>query len=693
MSVAAILAAAALASATPGAAKAAATPPRPNIVLMTLDTTRADHLGCYGWPYARTPNLDALAARGVRFARCETAAPITLPSHATIMTGLLPPRHGVRDNGTFSLSKSVPTLATVLAGNGYDTAGVVAAIILAQHFGLNNGCRIYDDDLGEGYGAGTIVEERDAEHATDAALKALASLRSPFFLWVHYFDPHAEYRPPSRFADSMKGPHRLYDGEIAFVDEQVGRLLATLPANTVVLAVGDHGEMLGEHGELYHGLLLYHGARHVPMILAGPGIPGGRVVSELVRTVDIMPTLLAEAAVTPPPGLDGESVLPLVEGKVQAPRTSYCESFLPFFTYRWYPLRSLSDTRWFYLLAPKPSLYDLREDPAEAKDVAVSFGEVADRWRRRLERMLTTIGESASARYEAQEPLSDELRRQLRSLGYLGGAATGSVTQDLPDPRTMTEVDAELQAAASQVQHGRCDRALEKLSAIARRDPNNFVALCFGGTCLLQQGETERALDWYRKAAAINPDSPVPLADIGGCLLKLGRKAEAEDAYRRALKLDLTVQGAAANLARLLHERGAPKEARAVLDASIEAGAHSAENYAERGVISAKQGRVDAAYADFREAARRDPANPVPLENAARAAYQLGRFRESALYYEQLLRAAPSRADIWKTMGAVYMYKLNAPADALRCFRRAIALEVDPGERSNLADLIHELGG
>ncbi|HEY0781750.1 MAG TPA: sulfatase, partial [Thermoanaerobaculia bacterium] len=220
-----------------------------SLLLLTLDTTRADHLGAWGWKYAHTPNLDALARRGTRFVRCDTAAPITLPSHSTILTGYFPPRHGVRDNGTFVLPEKVTTLAQRLAARGYDTGAVVSAVVLARRHGLGRGFRLYDDDLGIGYAAGTEVSERQAEATTAAAQAALKTLRAPFFLWVHYYDPHEEYRPPTRFADQAQGPNRLYDGEIAYMDDQIGALLAHLPKDIDVAVVGDHGEMLGEHGE------------------------------------------------------------------------------------------------------------------------------------------------------------------------------------------------------------------------------------------------------------------------------------------------------------------------------------------------------------------------------------------------------------------------------------------------------------
>ncbi|HEY0556959.1 MAG TPA: sulfatase, partial [Thermoanaerobaculia bacterium] len=367
IALAAPLLAAFAAASAPAAAVTAATakPARPNLVLITMDTTRADHLGAWGYPYAHTPNLDALAARGTRFVRCDTAAPITLPSHASILTGLFPPRHGVRDNGTFVLSPKVETLAERLAARGYDTAAVVSAVVLARRQGLDQGFRVYDDDLGAGYTQGSLVSERTADATTAAALKAMAGLKAPFFLWVHYYDPHEEYRPPTRFADAARGPSRLYDGEIAFMDEQIGELLKRLPAGTDVLAVGDHGEMLGEHGEATHGLLLYKAARRVPLLFAGPDVPAGRVSDCLVRTVDIAPTLLGLAgAPVGKLGLDGRGLLPLAAGK-DCSRETYTESFLPFFAYKWYPLRSLGDDRFLYMKAPKSSLYDLAGDPGE----------------------------------------------------------------------------------------------------------------------------------------------------------------------------------------------------------------------------------------------------------------------------------------------------------------------------------------
>ncbi len=666
---------------------------RPDLLLVTLDTTRADHLGAWGWPYASTPRLDALAAGGVRFARCDSAAPITLPSHTTLLTGLFPPRHGVRDNGTFALAPAPATLAERLRAAGYDTAAVVSAVVLHRRHGLGRGFRLYDDDLGAGYAQGTEVAERDAAATTDAAIAALAGLAHPYFLWVHYYDPHEEYRPPSRIADRMQGPNRLYDGEIAYVDEQLGRLLAALPRTAVTVAVGDHGEMLGEHGELTHGLLPLAAARRVPLIVSGPGVPAGRRVDELVRTADVMPTLLDLAGVSAPDGLDGVSLVPRFSGgsgPTGAPPLAYSESFLPYYAYKWFPLRALSDGRVLYLEAPRPSVFLLDRDPGEARDVAADEPGLVSLWRARLERLLSASGENLERAAEPDAGLSAEQLRQLASLGYLGGGGGGELSAELPDPRERVGTARELHAAAARVQAGGCGAALRELQRIVRDDAHNFPALTLAGQCLRDAGRHAEALALYERAGRENPASVVPVVNQAGCLVELGRRTEAEREFRHALTLDPSSGDAAVGLARLFRERGGKAEAAAVLDAAIASGALASEVFRERGTVRAESGDLARALADFREASRRAPGDPVSLENAARAAYLLGRTAEAVATYRTLLRAAPDRVDLWKTLVALEL-EVGDTQEAARAAREALRHEVDPAERARLEELLSGL--
>jgi arylsulfatase A-like enzyme/DNA-binding SARP family transcriptional activator len=661
--------------------------PPPNVVLVTLDTTRADHLGAWGHPHARTPRLDALAARGRRYARCDTAAPVTLPAHATILTGLFPPRHGVRDNGTFALAAGIETVAERFAAAGRDTAAVVSAVVLARRHGLDQGFRRYDDDLGAGYAQGTQVGERPADAVTAAALAALADLRPPFFLWVHYFDPHEEYRPPARFADAATGPHRLYDGEIGFLDEEVGRLFDALPPATAVVVVGDHGEMLGERGEATHGLLLAPGARRVPLLLAGPGIAPGETVDCLVATADVAPTLLELGRLAPPAGLDGRSLLVPDRG---CGGTSYAESFLPFFAYKWYPLRALSDGRALYLQAPQPALYALDADPAEERDLAAAEPALVALWRGRLERLLAAAGERLDAAFEGGSALDRAQVEQLAALGYLAGGAGGAVSDALPDPRARVELARRLHEAAAKVQQGLCAEVLRELDALVDADPRNFPALCLAGECLRDAGRNERAIDLFRRAAQENPRSPVPPANLGAALLALGQVEEGERELRRALALDPTDGVSAARLARSLESRGRAAEALALLDAARSAGSRLPDLFVERGTLLAAAGRVEEALADFREAAKRDPQSAEAAENVARALYQLGRAKEALFAYQALLRLAPARLDVWKTVGALAL-AADEPGTALEAFRAALRLETDAAERAALEAVIAEL--
>jgi tetratricopeptide (TPR) repeat protein len=677
------------------------TKPRPNLVVLTLDTTRADHLGAWGWPHARTPNLDALAARGTRFERCDTAVPVTLPSHATLWTGRLPPGHGLRDNGTFVLADAERTLAEDLRAQGYDTGAVVSAVVLARRYGLAQGFRVYDDDLGAAASLGTQVAERPARDTTDAALRLIAGLKPPYFLWVHYYDPHEEYRPPSAFADRATGPHRLYDGEIAYMDSEIGRLLQALPPDTVVAAVGDHGEMLGEHGELSHGLLPFAGARRVPLLLAGPGVPSARTERCLARTVDLAPTLLALAGLTPPAGLDGAALLgpgaaalPAGTDPCAGPRAlSYTESFLPFFAYRWYPLRALSDGRELFLQAPRPSLYDLASDAAEAVDLAPRRPAPITGWTTRLETLLRRSGESLVDFEAPAQALTPEQMAQLQSLGYLSGGGGGTVTADLPDPRDKTEIALALHRAAEGVQQGRCGDQLRELQRIVREDAHNFPALSLAAQCLRDLDRTAEALPLFRRAATENPRSAVPIVNVAQALEKLGELKEAEREFRHALAIDPALGEAAAHLAAMLRGRGERAAALEVLDRVLAGGAHEGEVHRERGLALAELGRLEEALSAFREAARRDPQDAVALEDAARAAFHLGRDREAVILYETLLRLRPADVATWKTLGAIYIQRLEDAAQASRCFREALRLSRDPAEREELARAVAELGG
>ena len=411
---------------------------RPNLVLVTLDTVRADHLGCYGDSQAITPALDGLAAEGLRFTSASSTVPLTLPSHTTILSGLLPPHHGLRNNGAGLLAPGTPTLATLLAAAGYRTAAFLGAFVLDHRFGLAGGFEVYDDEIPRDPRAGTILEaERQGRDVMD---RALAWLRTPakddarpFFVWVHLYDAHAPYQPPAQWA--ARHPGRPYDGEISEVDEQVGRLLAELKSRgldgrTVVAVAADHGEGLGEHGELTHGLLLYEPTLHVPLLLRAPWGLKPRVVAAPVSLVDLAPTLAGLVGHPFPAGRDGRDLSQaLLAGEEPAPGNVYAETRYPA-TFGWSPLAALRRRDRKYIASPRPELYDLARDPGEVTNLLASApaaetsgfasGIAA------IEAGAVTAPRSGDSKADA------ETRRRLASLGYVAGNAPAGSPGDRP---------------------------------------------------------------------------------------------------------------------------------------------------------------------------------------------------------------------------------------------------------------------
>jgi len=355
----------------------------PNLLLITLDTTRADHLGCYGSATASTPNLDRIATEGALFETSIAVGSITLPSHLSLLTGQYPARHGVRLNGDFWPPDRGESLAGHLGQRGYSTAAVVSTYVLSAEFGIAKGFAEYDEPreeravvpAGDQFRHQPIVE-RPADESTDRALELLAgSLTEPFFLWVHYYDPHGSYEPPEPFASQFAD--NLYDGEIAFVDAQIGRLLERLRADgrfdrTLVAVTADHGESLGEHGEDTHGLFIYDATLRVPLLLRHAGeVAPGRRHDRLVSGVDLAPTLLDLLGLPALDGVEGQSFAAAARGQAMSARSAvYAESQLPLRAYGWSPLYALHDGRHKLIEAPQVEFYDLRADPGETTNLA-----------------------------------------------------------------------------------------------------------------------------------------------------------------------------------------------------------------------------------------------------------------------------------------------------------------------------------
>jgi len=574
----------------------------PNVVLITLDTTRADHLGCYGADAAETPNLDALAAEGVVFAQAQSPAPMTVPAHASLMTGLVPRRHGARDNALYPLPEEVPVLAELLAAHGYDTAAFVSSVVLDRRAGVSRGFRVYDDRVRIGRREAFNYEERAASQTNAAVFERLPELEQPFFLWVHYFDPHLPYVPPEpydiRFAD------RPYDGEIAFMDAAVGRLLDALP-NSLVVVAGDHGESLGEHGEASHGVFLYQSTQRVPLILAGPGIPSNRVVGQRVGLVDVMPTLLDLLKIDTTMDLDGRSLVPLLRKKKKKSKVvSYeMETLFPSLAYDWAALRGIARGNLVAIDAPRPEVYDLAADPDQERNLGTGRAEART--------MLDTLRRRATGNGRvpaADDPSRAERRMKLESLGYASG---GSGDASL-DPKDGIELLHILEDARASIQRGQPGDAIEPLSGLLEKNPGNLQARLTLMTAQLGAGKSVAAVATARDALERNPNDDLVHFNLANALAaesatRPAALGEAREHYERTLRLNPRRADAYLNYASLLVSAGEHGQARELLIRAEAADVEDPDIATERALLELFQGRRDAAIRYFEKALRLNP--------------------------------------------------------------------------------------
>src|SRR5438093_1324724 len=392
-----------------------------DLILVTIDTLRADRVGVEGGPHDVTPTLDELGRQGAVFLDATAHAPLTVPSHASILTGRYPTVHGVHDNAGFMLSDRVPTLAVMLHDAGYHTAAFVSSFVLRGSTGLARGFEAYNDRF-EGMGRSHVtvssLERRAPEVAREAA-RWIASAPRPFFLWVHFYDPHAPYDPPPAFAAKFSG--RPYDGEVAAADFGVSLVVGALSperrADTVVVVTGDHGESLGEHGESEHGILLYDATLHVPLIMRGPGVPAGLRVNRQVRHVDVLPTIAGLVGVAAPPGIDGVDLMPQLTGSAREGPVSYAESRFGELHFGWRPLHSLRDGTWKYIDGPEPELFQLTADRGERENRRGARADTAAG----MARVLDDLARRADASTPATPAANADAAERLRSLGYVSG--------------------------------------------------------------------------------------------------------------------------------------------------------------------------------------------------------------------------------------------------------------------------------
>jgi tetratricopeptide (TPR) repeat protein len=609
----------------------------------------------------------------------------------SLLTGLLPRHHGVRDNAGFRLNPEINLLTERLSAAGYTTAAFVSAAVLDRDGGLARGFATYDDIVRVGDRLAFDYQERAASQTVDALLPRLDALRPPFFLWVHFYDPHAPYVPPEPFASRFKD--RPYDGELAFMDAQLGRVLDALKrkGTTVYIAVAaDHGESLGEHGEDAHGVFLYQATQHIPLIITGPGLPPGTTVASTVGLVDVAPTILDLLRLPPLPDADGRSLVPLLHGARPTAPDYEMETFYPSFSYGWAPLRALAAGPYKYIEAPRPELYELPTDPRETRDVVRRKAtRAADLSRNLAER---TRGDSVFV--PAQDAESDERREKLSSLGYVSGSAEPA--SGALDPKDGVKLLPDLEAGRRAVQLGDPRDALDPLARLLAKNPGNVPARLVLGQAQLALGRTDDAIATYRAVTSFAPNNALAWFDLGNALAGNAVNddkafAEAKTSYEHALTLNPRHADTYLNVAALYALRHDPAQSRQTLLRARAAQVADPMIETELGVLDEARRDTTGARDAFMRALALNPRQPEALIGLGRLAYGAGDYAAAAQHYERALEAQPVAA-LAKTLGAIRLYQLNDRAGALAAFTRALALSApgDPDVR-NLRALVEEL--
>jgi arylsulfatase A-like enzyme/Flp pilus assembly protein TadD len=600
-------------------------PTRPNVLLITLDTFRADRLG------TATPNLMRLASDGIRFANAESAVPLTLPSHATILSGVLPLHHGLRNNGAGSFPADRDTLATLFSRAGYRTGAFVSAFVLDHRFGLNRGFDVYDDAVVRDPGSASSYDaERRGGDTVDSALAWLKQRDvRPFFAWVHLYDAHAPYAPPAPYPQT-------YDGEIAYVDAQVGRLLSAIDRQqTIVVFVGDHGESLGEHGELTHGLLLYEPTLHVPFVMSAPGLLRARIVREPVSSVDLAPTVASLAGITFSGGIDGRDLAKALKaGDEPKPAELYAETEYPAI-FGWSDLAALRRGNLKYIASTTPELYDLGADPREDRNV------LADQRRayHDLSTRLTGMRAGAASPKAQPSPIDEESKAKLASLGYVAPTSLVSTAGPRPAPQVMAPLFRSFEEATWATNDGRVDEAISILKTIVAKDTHNPVFRSTLAKALRQRGQLDAAIQLYQESVAIAPDDPEAWYNLAVALEEGGHVREAGIAIREAIRRD-------------------PSRPEA----------HNA-----LGIAYSNEGNLQAAREEFNRSLAIDPRDARSYNNIGNVDRAEGRLDDAATAYRQALALSPNYVDALNGIGVIEVQR-DDPKAALAHFDRALQI-------------------
>ena len=625
---------------------------RPNVILITIDTLRADYLGCYGNTRIPTPNLDALAAQGTIFDRAYCQAPMTPPSHASILTGTYPPTHGVRDFTSSGLRAGFPTLASILKRSGYNTAAFVSAYVLDSVWGFNQGFDYYYDHFEpkefQGVNPGN-VQRKAGETITLANDWLSKKPRTPYFLWVHLFDPHHDYNPPEPFHSRYASD--LYGGEVAYADHELGRLFDALRANgdwdrSLIVAVSDHGEGRGEHEEYEHGFFLYEATLRIPLIVK---LPKGATkqaprIRDVVASVDIAPTIVqvAQAQADRQVPMQGRGLLAQVLGKGGASASiAYGETLYPRTTFGWSELAAFVEGNFKYIEAPSPELYDLVADPEEQSNLYATRRAMADGLRQKLNlarsRMANQTGAASSTDSERIEAL--------RALGYVAVSVPikqGPGQPGLADPKDKIGQFNKVLLALQATDAGALSKSSALLGEVIREEPGLFIAHYSLGVNKLKSGEFQAALEDFERARDLNPSFELTELNRATALARLGRGDEAAAILQALVK---------ENPARLNPRR-------------------------QLALLYTRQKKYEEAISIYRDILRERPGDAHAVKSLGITEVDAGRYAEGSASLESAINLGAADALTYNSLG-IAQTNLGNIADAVASYRKALSIKSD----------------
>lgn len=654
-----------------------------NVILITIDTLRADYVGCYGSPHLQTPALDSLAKDGVLFETAYCQVPLTPPSHASILTGQYPASHGLRDFTIGQYREGSQSFATILRKHGYSTAAFVSAFVLDESWGMSEGFDLYYDDfdLEEWHGTNPGNVQRRAEETIDKVLSWLDQAKSPFFLWVHLFDPHHDYTPPPPFSNQFR--HNPYAGEVAYTDQEIGRLLDRLKKsglyeNSLVVATSDHGEALGEHGENEHGFFLYEAAIRIPLIFKLPAsydLTSPRIET-IAQTIDLLPTTLQILRIRQDPSwkIEGRGLLSHILGKRNETFLAYAETYYPQTSFGWSALRLVRQGDHKFIEAPRPELYDVVNDPQEQQNLYNERQPLAHQLKASLQRLEQSFLPQEESASSSPDPESIE---RLGALGYV--SVTNPVrVQDglaLPDPKDKIQIFNRILRGLQAAEAGKFNHSNQILDEVARREPELFIVHYSIGQNYLRMGRFEKALELLDKASELNPDFTSIQVSRAQALAQIGRYEEAFQVLVKVTERDannLTAQRllagiyirrgdlpAAINTYRLILDRRKDDrlarkalgvalveqqeytEGLMMLDGAIALGMDDAQLRNSRGIALANQGRLQEAIQSYRTALELKPDYAQPRLNLAFSLQKAGRKSEAKTEFEKLCQTSP----------------------------------------------------